>query len=200
MRASVAASLIAGASLLVGCGKSDTAAPLQASQESAAAQASASATSVSSAPAAGAASASASQPAVDAPPAAKGDGTFKGSFNAKVGAVSPPKEAEIKLWAKDPGSEAVGEGSLTLKLIPSGSQTLVRGGATGALGELELSGEIDDKFVTAHVTPKQPNAPLAMTGVFSGKLEGAKITGKLRVSGRDGNLVREADVELSQGE
>lgn len=127
------------------------------------------------------------------PPAAKG--AFKGTFTAKVGVVTVQKDVKdtTDAWGKDPGKEAVGPGTLELTI----ENTRVTGAGKGSLGELLLEGVIDGKEVRTVLNPKDPHAPHAMTGIFTGTVKDGKITGKIRTSSKNGNVVREADVTLA---
>lgn len=127
------------------------------------------------------------------PPAAKGG--FKGTFTAKVGVVTVQKDVKdtTNAWGKDPGKEAVGPGTLELTIV----NTRVTGTAAGALGDLLLEGVIDGKEVRTVLNPKDPHALQAMTGIFTGTVKDGKITGKIRASSKNGNVVREADVTLA---
>lgn len=143
------------------------------------------------------ASASATPPPGPASSATAGaKGTFKGAFTAKVGSVTTPKDIKdstVAPWAKDPGKESVGPGSLEIVI----EGTRVSGTGKGSLGDLVLEGMIDGNDVRAIVNPTDPNAPTAMTGVFSGTVSAGKIAGTIRASGRNGNIVREASVTLA---
>ncbi len=119
---------------------------------------------------------------------------WEGPYTAKVGKVTPPPAAKMKLWEKDPGKVGVGTG--TIKLTVSGKQ--ITGELTGALGDLLLTGELDDKVVTARVDPKDPNAAETWSGTLTGKLEGDGLTVTLRVASRDANLAREVDAKLTR--
>ena len=133
-------------------------------------------------------------PASSATPGAKG--SFKGAFTAKVGSVTTPKDIKdstVAPWAKDPGKESVGPGSLEIVI----EGTRVSGTGKGSLGDLVLEGMVDGNDVRAIVNPTDPNAPAAMTGVFSGTVSAGKIAGTIRASGRNGNIVREASVTLA---
>ena len=127
------------------------------------------------------------------PPAAKG--AFKGTFTAKVGVVTVQKDVKdtTAAWGKEPGKEAVGPGTLELTI----ENTRVTGEGHGALGDLLLEGVIDGKEVRTVLNPKDPHTPHAMTGIFTGTVKDGKITGKIRASSKNGNVVREADVTLA---
>lgn len=157
------------------------------------------------APASAAPVASAAAPASAAPvaSAAKAVGgeasSWGGSYTAKVGPVAPPENAKEKTWANDPGSDAVGKG--TVQLNVSGPRGETRGELGGPLGDLQVSGFFDGKELRANLMPKDPKAETAMTGFMVLTGEGAPpaaLKGTLRVSGRDARIVREAAVELAK--
>lgn len=127
------------------------------------------------------------------PPAAPT--AWAGSYDAKVGEVNPPKAAHEKTWTKDPGTAAIGKGTIELTVAPA--KGVVTGTAAGPLGDLVVSGELDDKELRANLTPKEPNGEHAMTGVLSLTKNGDKLEGTLRASDRDAKIVREATVELA---
>jgi hypothetical protein len=123
---------------------------------------------------------------------------WKGTFKSRPGAVTLAKEAAeaVKVWAKDPGTEMVGDGAITLQ-IP-GSKGLVRGEISGILGDLLVNGELAEDQLHARVDAKDPNDQKAMTGVLHLKRKGDAWEGTLRVASRNANLVREADLKLSR--
>jgi hypothetical protein len=124
-------------------------------------------------------------------------GAYAGTYKAKVGTVSDyPKEAKVAAWEKDAGTEAVGDG--TLSLVVTRGRRVVTGEAKGALGEQTLSGDLDATELRAKVDPKNPNTEPAMTGVLTGTFANGTFTGTLRVSGRNGNVVREAEIKLAK--
>ena len=154
----------------------------------------------SAAPAPSAASPTASaQAAASAAPLAsaapKAEARWAGSYVARVGEVTPPKEAKEKAWTQDTGAAAVGPGTLELLVAPARGD--VSGTGAGPLGELVVSGTFDGKELRASLTPRDPNAASAMTGWLTATLAAGKLTGSLRVSGRDAKVVREAKVELA---
>lgn len=184
---------------LAGCGKADAPKVDDRPASSAASTASAPASAAASVAASVAASGGAAPAASSAPAAGTaGAETWQGKFTAKVGAVTPPKEAEVRVWAKDPGTELVGEGSLKLEISGAAPRRDVRGEGTGALGDLLISGELEGTEFRARVDPKNPNDPKAMTGVLQGSLKGDKLELVLRVASRNANVVREAEVSASR--
>lgn len=106
----------------------------------------------------------------------------------------PPKVKD-KVRQKEDGKAATGPGTVTLTIDPSGD---LRGKAKGALGDATLIGKVEGDVVRASLTPDDPHAENAMTGVLVGKLEGEVIRGNIRVAGPDAVLVRESAVELKQ--
>ena len=144
---------------------------------------------------ASAAAASASAAAAPGSPPPALVGSYTGSFQAKVGSVSEvPAEAKVTVWAKDPGTEALGAGTLTL-VIAAGKRVL-QGEGKGALGDLVVSGDLDGPELRARVDPKDPNGEPAMTGVLAGTFAAGAFTGTLRVASKNANVVRTADITL----
>jgi hypothetical protein len=144
------------------------------------------------------ASASASAAASAAKPVDEPAAAWKGTFKSRPGVVTLAKEAAeaVKVWAKDPGVEMVGDGEITLR-IP-GSKGLVQGEISGILGDLLVNGELEEDQLHARVDAKDPNDQKAMTGVLHLKRKGEAWEGMLRVASRNANLVREADLRLSR--
>ncbi|HEU4533128.1 MAG TPA: hypothetical protein VFS00_03385, partial [Polyangiaceae bacterium] len=124
-------------------------------------------------------------------------GTYAGAYKAKPGAVTElPKEGKVKAWATDPGTEAVGDGTLSVTVVVG--QRAVKGEAKGALGDQLINGELEGKALRARVDPADPNVATAMTGILTGAFEGDAFKGVLRVAGRNGNVVREGAVTLTK--
>ena len=142
-----------------------------------------------------AASAAGAPSAVAATAPKAGAAHWVGSYVAKVGAVDPPKAANEKTWASDPGTSSTGKG--TIDLVVGQPPGEARGHLKGALGELELTGTFDGHELNAELRPEQPNSDSALTGIASMKVEGGAMKGTARVSGRDGKIVRQADLELA---
>jgi hypothetical protein len=120
-------------------------------------------------------------------------GTWEGKYTAKRGEVEMPPKVTDKVRAADDGKTATGPGTLTLTVEPAGD---VKGKNEGALGAAMLSGKTEGDDVRCTFFPDDPLAKNAMFGIFSGKRDGDRIVGKIRVAGPDAALVREADVEL----
>ena len=126
---------------------------------------------------------------------ATGPSSWSGSYTAKVGAVEPPKNAKEKTWTADPGSAAIGPGSMDVAI---GERGEARGETKGSLGEMTISGVYDGKELRANLNPKEPKVDGAMTGFMVLAAEGSAMKGTLRVSNRDARIVREATVELAK--
>jgi hypothetical protein len=135
------------------------------------------------------------QPAASAPKAAS-SAAFGGTYTAKAAQVDIGKGDTVVKWPPNPESGALGAGTIDLSVAdPSGE---VRGVATGPLGDMVVSGRFDGHDLLANLTPTNPNADDAMTGVMTLVANGATVRGTLRVSGRDARVVREAAAELSR--
>ncbi|HSN98870.1 MAG TPA: hypothetical protein VLS89_11315 [Candidatus Nanopelagicales bacterium] len=104
----------------------------------------------------------------------------------------PPKVKD-KVRKGDDGKVATGAGAVTLTIEADGE---IRGKAKGALGNLTVVGRLEGDVVRASVTPDDPYAQHAMSGILVGRLEGDVIRANLRVAGPDAMLVRESPVEL----
>jgi len=149
---------------------------------------------------AAASSAASAAPVASAAPRAGEPTAFAGSYQAKIGPVAPPENAKEKTWTEDPGTAAVGPG--TVKLSIGGGRGDTQGELSGPLGDLKVSGVFDGKELRANLMPKDPKADMAMTGFMlltgSGETPPANLKGTLRVSNRDARIVREASVELAK--
>jgi hypothetical protein len=183
--------------LLAACGGSSPEGSGTASSASASAGMAApqvAAASASAPPAASAEGGGADGPPIEgAPPA----GTYAGAYKAKVGSMNEvPKDAKTKVWSSDAGTEALGDGTLSLTVV-SGKRA-VSGEAKGPLGDQLINGELDGKTLRARIDPADPNEAAAMTGILNGSFEADGFKGVLRVAGRNGNLVREGAVTLKK--
>lgn len=144
---------------------------------------------------------SAPPPAVSAAPSAAASadpvaalaGTWRGTYEAKVGSLTLEPKASPKRWGKTGESGALGAGKVELTVAITGE---VRGRVEGALGPGTLSGKAEDGAVRASLFPDDPSRPAAMTGVLVGLHKGDVVKGELRAAGPDATVVREATVEL----
>lgn len=122
-------------------------------------------------------------------------GRWKATYRAAKAEVAVPKEAPNHTWADDDGTAATGDGSVELSIAPDGT---VKGRAKGALGDQHIRGVFDGKTLRAGLTPVDPEAELAMSGVLVGSPKGKEIAAQLRVSSGDATIVRAATVQLER--
>lgn len=135
------------------------------------------------------------RPAASAPTAASAS-AFGGTYTAKAASVDIGNGDKAVKWPPNPATGALGAGTIDLGVANPGGE--VRGTATGSLGDMVVSGRFDGHDLVANLTPKNPNADDAMTGVMMLVADGAAMRGTLRASGKDARVVREAAVELSR--
>ena len=109
--------------------------------------------------------------------------------------MNPPTNAKEKTWTVDPGTAAIGKGTVDLTI---GQRGEARGETKGALGDMTLSGTYDGQELRANLLPANPKAEGAMTGFMVLASEGTALKGTLRASSRDARIVREANVELTK--
>jgi hypothetical protein len=119
-------------------------------------------------------------------------GSWRGAFTAERGAVTVPSGVPYRAWEKDPGG-ALGEGAIELTIADDGA---ISGSLKGALGELVVAGRMEDGALAAGLSPSDPDAENAMTGVLTGDAKGEAIAVELRVSSGDGRVVRKGTSEL----
>jgi hypothetical protein len=120
---------------------------------------------------------------------------WSGAYTSKVGAVDPPPNAKEKTWTLDPGTAAIGRGTIDLTI---GERGETRGETKGALGDMTISGAYDGHELRANLVPTNPKADGAMTGFMVLRTDGTALKGTLRASSRDARIVREAGVELAK--
>lgn len=134
---------------------------------------------------------------LSAPPVAPGGwaGSWVGSYDARKGAVLLPAKVKDKGIAADDGKSAVGQGSIEMAILPGGD---IRGKLSGALGAGTIIGRVDGATIRAAVSPDDPQAANAMTGIFIGEGKGPVLVCELRVAGPDATVIREATVELKR--
>jgi hypothetical protein len=131
--------------------------------------------------------------AASADPLAAVAGTWRGSYEAKIGSLTLEPKASPKRWGKTGETGSLGAGQVELTIALTGE---VSGKVLGALGPGTLGGKAEDGAVRASLFPDAPSAPNAMTGVFVGLHKGDVIKAELRAAGPDATVVREATVEL----
>ncbi len=111
------------------------------------------------------------------------------------------KQAEVRTPSDAPAfihpesKDGVGAGELELTL--PGGDGAVTGKGSGALGAQVFSGWLEGNRLTGTLHP-EGDAASAMWGLVEGNVEGSTIKGTLRTSNRDGRLVREAPFTLEK--
>jgi hypothetical protein len=141
------------------------------------------------APSAVTAPASAPAPAPAAPEKPWYVGSWRGSYDAQHYLIETNKGEALKQWKDDDGKQAAGAGKLSLEVAPDGR---ISGGASGPLGEMIASGEVDDDSFRVQLRP----SATAFQGFFVAKKKGAKLEGRLQASSGDSLIVRDAPVSL----
>jgi hypothetical protein len=123
------------------------------------------------------------------------EGKWRGTYDAKQYAIeTPEKNTGQREWKTDDGGAHVGDGKLDLVIAPSGSIT---GTAKGALGDHNVTGEVDEMKFRLSFVPVEPG-DRAFTGSAVLDRKGEKVTGRLSASTGDSKLVRDAAVVLEK--
>ncbi len=121
-------------------------------------------------------------------------GSWSGSYEAQHYLVETKKGEGLKQWADDDGKENAGAGKLVLQVDAGGRIT---GTASGPLGDLLASGQVDEETFRVQLAPREPSAT-AFRGYFVAKREGATVKGRLQASSGDSLKVRDAPVSLER--
>lgn len=143
--------------------------------------------SVSAAPA----GASAAPSAAAAPSKAWFEGAWQGTFDAQLFRIELPA-GNVKEWKADDGKRASGEGKLSFDVSADGS---VKGTATGALGELAVTGRVEDDRAALHLDSSSLEG---FHGAIVAPRAGDGFKGTLSASSGDSLTVRRADVTLAK--
>lgn len=146
-----------------------------------------------------AASATSAAPSATSPEPAKPDswfaGTWHGTYQAQRYEIEVPKNEGAREWKSDDGGTHSGEGKITLDVSVTGA---LRGTATGPLGPLVLSGEVDGETLRVRARPRDPGER-AFHGFVLLTRQGGRLKGRLQAATGDSRTVRDAAVELSKG-
>jgi hypothetical protein len=124
-------------------------------------------------------------------------GQWSGPFTARLFRVEmSAKEGAIKEWEEDDGAAFAGEGHLQLSVDASGN---VSGKASGPLGSLLASGEVDGETLRVGLRPHEPaSADQIGTGTVILDRKDDKLEGTLRASTGDSRKLRVASLTLSK--
>ncbi len=129
--------------------------------------------------------------AAPAPPKAWFEGAWQGSFQAELFRIELAVGG-VKEWKKDDGSQASGQGKLSLQAAADGSVT---GTATGALGELAVSGRVDGDRAALTLSSATPDG---FHGVILAAQSPDGMKGTLNASSGNSLQVRQASVTLAR--
>jgi len=143
-----------------------------------------------------AASASASSAAVAAPPAAAAkrawfEGAWQGAFKAELQRIELAAGG-VKEWKQDDGKLSSGPGKLELQIAADGA---VSGSASGALGDLQVTGHAEADRVALTLTSASPDG---FHGFVLASQAADGMQGTLSASSADSLQVRQAAVTLSR--
>ncbi len=95
----------------------------------------------------------------------------------------------------DDAAVALGEGPLSLSIDTKTS--VVRGAASGPLGDAVITGAVTKDEVTFSVLRKDPRDQ-GLTGTGSGRVNGDALEGTIRLSRSDAHVIREAKFKLAK--
>lgn len=119
------------------------------------------------------------------------EGTWQGVFQAELFRVELPVGG-VKEWKLDDGKQASGEGKLDLQAAADGT---VAGTATGALGNLAVTGHVDGDRVALTLASADANG---FHGVILASQTPDGMKGTLSASSADSLQVRRAGVALTR--
>jgi hypothetical protein len=120
-------------------------------------------------------------------------GTWEGRYETKRAKVELSGKLKDRVRASDDGKAGIGGGTIAITIAEAHE---VGGKVKGALGDATLIGQIDGDNIRAAISPDDPNAPVAMTGVFDGTLKDGRIHASIRASNPDATIVREATLVM----
>jgi hypothetical protein len=124
------------------------------------------------------------------------EGKWKGSYDAAQYTIeTPEKNSGAREWKSDDGGTHVGDGTLDLEIGPDGR---ISGTAKGALGEQNVTGEVDETKFRISFVPKEPG-DRAFSGSAVLTRSGESVKGRLSASSGDSKTVRDAAVILEKG-
>jgi hypothetical protein len=134
---------------------------------------------------------SAPAPAAPAPERAWFEGSWQGAFEAQLFRVEVPVGG-VKEWKTDDGKRASGAATLKLAI---GADGVVSGSASGALGELLVSGRAEAERVALSLRAVEPDG---FHGFMLASQTPEGMRGTLNASSADSLSVRRAEVALSR--
>jgi hypothetical protein len=119
------------------------------------------------------------------------EGAWQGTFNAELSRIELAVGG-VKEWKQDEGKLASGPGKLQLQIAADGA---VSGSASGALGDLHVTGQADADRVALTLTSA---APEGFHGFVLASPAADGMQGALSASSADSLQVRKAAVTLTR--
>ena len=119
--------------------------------------------------------------------------TWTGTYKSTAGTIYVPDGGEWAntKWRGDPGTDGVGDGTLTIVAAPNGDVT---GTIDGALGPGTVAGRLDGDALSATVRAKTFTGTLTATKASTGAVEGSLHA----ASTYDAHLLRDATFSLAK--
>lgn len=128
-------------------------------------------------------------------PAAWFEGKWKGSYDAEQYTIeTPEKNTGAREWKADDGGTHVGDGTLELEITADGR---ISGNAKGALGDHNVTGEVDETKFRISFVPVEPG-DRAFSGSAVLDKSGEGVKGRLSASTGDSKTVRDAALVLTK--
>lgn len=122
---------------------------------------------------------------------------WSGSYTAAPGSFYVPDAPEfkgVKFRGEDAG-DGLGEGTLVFDVDPV--TNVITGEVHGALGDLVLSGALQNEVYTFTLRPRDPST-MGFTGTGRATPKGTEVAGSMRVSKATANVIREATFSLKR--
>jgi hypothetical protein len=123
-------------------------------------------------------------------------GDWRGKYDARSQSIDVAADAgRMHVWDEDDASQGTGAGKLEITIDAAG---IARGKSRGPLGELVVSGAVEDDSVRLRLLPPAGTRGPAFAGYVVLDHREGKLTGSLRASSGDSALVRRAEVTLEK--
>ena len=123
-------------------------------------------------------------------------GRWFGSYESRRYEIKMTRsEGAVREWADDAGTHGQGPGAITLDIDADGRAT---GTATGALGDMVVTGMIDEDALTLDLRATATDPAKLFNGFVVAKRKDKTLTGTLQASSGTGLLVRDGTVTFSR--
>lgn len=140
------------------------------------------------------ASAAPAQPATSAAKPKWHVGSWSGTYTTrKHEIVMTAAEGALKEWKEEPGTAGSGEGKLQFTVDEAGT---IAGTATGALGDMVVTGRIEEDALTLHLKPSGSEVS-NFNGFAALNSARGNYKGTLRAASGDGTAVRAGTIEAA---